>query len=157
MECFRRSNKGHTGQCYNLKGLLFTWKVKWLKTYARLCTYVWHNTVTHSCNVCTSSATLAARYHFTERQRLYGDLMAPATINHTYIFGAKCPIFLSDGNQISSLSTDFNNFHTYHENPSSGSPADTCGRTATTKVTGTWREYANDKKMELIKWRRTVP
>jgi hypothetical protein len=39
-----------------------------------VCTYVWYNTATHSCNVCTSSAILAARYHSNEPQRLNSNL-----------------------------------------------------------------------------------
>ena len=72
--------------------------------------YVRHNNETHSCNVCTSSAILAAPCHSTGRQRLYGDSTAPATISRSYVFGAACPI-LSDGNQICvEFLTIFTNF-----------------------------------------------
>jgi hypothetical protein len=36
-------------------------------------------------NIYTSSAILTAWYHFARRERCYGDLMWPATINRTYV------------------------------------------------------------------------
>ena len=81
------------------------------------------NTLARSCNVCTSPTILTACYHFSRRERFYGYLMSPVTIQLYLRFHVKYPIFLPDFNQSWNISTDFlkRSNRKFHVNPSCGS------------------------------------
>jgi len=70
------------------------WRIRraYVASYKRM--YVHRNAVARSRNAYTSSVTLTPWYHFTRRERFYGDLKSLGN-NKTYFF-AQCPIFWPD-------------------------------------------------------------
>ena len=91
-------------------------------------------------NVCTSPLTLTARYIFTAREHMYGELMSPTTIKCTSVFmrSARFPPNLDFLDKFFAEVPNTN----LHGNPSSGSRPriETDGRMGMAKLRGAFHD-----------------